>query len=90
VSIVNAVIVHMAHKSSLAPKTTKRRRGAKRSRRSQAELRTEQTLLQLARNVKKNSPIVRRKLREAGLKPDPTLVLATAMYFDALDRLAKE
>jgi transposase len=90
VFIVNAVMVCMARKSFATKSVKKRRRVRPRSLRSEADVRTEHALLQLARNVKRNSPIIRRKLREAGINPNPSLVFATAMYFDALDRLAKE
>lgn len=43
----------------------------------------------LARNIRKNSPRIERKLRKAGIKPDPALVYTAAKYYDALDRLAK-
>lgn len=90
VSIVNAVMVRMGRRSAASKSLKKTRRAYKRVRKSKADMRTEQTLIQLARNVKKNSPMIRRKLLEAGVKPEPSLVFATAMYFDALDRLAKE
>jgi hypothetical protein len=48
-------------------------------------------LIELARNVKKNTPRVVKKLREAGVKkPNPALVYTAAKYYDCLDRLAKE
>jgi hypothetical protein len=47
-------------------------------------------LREIARNVKKNSPIIRRKLRAAGMKPDPTFVFVAAKYYSALNRLARE
>jgi hypothetical protein len=48
-------------------------------------------LRELARNVKKNTPRVIRKLRKAGIKkPNPALVYTAAKYYDCLDRLAKE
>jgi hypothetical protein len=43
----------------------------------------------LARNMRKNAPRIEKKLRKAGIKPDPALVYTAAKYFDALDRLAK-
>jgi hypothetical protein len=43
----------------------------------------------LARNMRKNTPSIEKKLREAGIKPDPALVYTAAKYYDALDRLAK-
>jgi hypothetical protein len=48
------------------------------------------TLLELARNIKKYSPIIRRKLVAAGANPDSPFIVPTAMYYEALDRLAKE
>jgi len=47
-------------------------------------------LREIARNVKKNSPIIRRKLRAAGMKPDSTFVFVAAKYYSALKRLARE
>ena len=48
-------------------------------------------LVELARNVKKNTPRVIQKLRKAGVrKPNPALVYTAAKYYDCLDRLAKE
>jgi len=44
----------------------------------------------LARRVKKNTPIVERRLRAAGVKPTRAIVFALAMNFGALERLAKE
>jgi len=43
----------------------------------------------LAANVRKYTPRIEKKLRKAGIKPDPALVYAAAKYYDALDRLAK-
>jgi hypothetical protein len=42
-----------------------------------------------AREIRKNSPIIRRKLRKAGVKPDPALVFSAAQYYEALKKLAK-
>jgi hypothetical protein len=47
-------------------------------------------LREIARNVKKYSPIVRRKLRAAGMKPDPSFVFVAAKYYPCLKRLASE
>jgi hypothetical protein len=48
-------------------------------------------LIELARNVKKNTPRVVQKLRKAGVKkPNPAVVYTAAKYNDCLDRLAKE
>ena len=57
---------------------------------SKLDARTRKALLQLARRVKKNTPIIEKRLRAAGIKPDPALVFAAAMNLGALDRLAKE
>jgi len=47
-------------------------------------------LLELADNVKRNTPIVVERFRKAGVeKPDPALVFTMAKYFDCLERLAK-
>ncbi len=54
------------------------------------DARTRKALLQLARRVKKNTPIIEKRLRAAGIEPDPALVFAAAMNLGALDRLAKE
>ena len=48
-------------------------------------------LLELARNVKKNTPKVLKRFRKAGIKkPNPALVYTMAKYYDCLERLAKE
>jgi hypothetical protein len=88
----------MARKSS-APKTATKRRVASRTRSrttngngklSETDARNLRTLLALYENVKKYSPIIRKKLRAAGVKPDPAVVYSAAMYYETLDRLAKE
>jgi hypothetical protein len=43
----------------------------------------------LAANIRKYTPRIEKKLRKAGIKPDPALVYTAAKYYDALDRLAK-
>jgi hypothetical protein len=43
----------------------------------------------LAANVRKYKPSIEKKLRRAGIKPDPALVFTAAMYYPALNRLAK-
>jgi len=48
------------------------------------------TLKALAANVRKYSPRIEKKLRKAGVKPDLVLVFVAAMYYPALNRLAKE
>jgi hypothetical protein len=48
-------------------------------------------LIELARNIKKNTPRVRAKLRKAGVKKsNPALVYTAAKYYDCPERLAKE
>ena len=42
----------------------------------------------LAANVRKYTPRIEKKLRKAGIKPDPALVFTAAMYYPALNRLA--
>jgi hypothetical protein len=49
-----------------------------------------QALRTLAENVRKNTPRIQRKLRKVGRKADPALVFSVAMYYDCLNRLAKE
>jgi len=49
-----------------------------------------QALKTLSRNYRKNKPIIEKKLRKAGVKPDAALVFVAAQYFDCLNRLAKE
>jgi hypothetical protein len=44
----------------------------------------------LAENVRKNTPSIQAKLRKAGRKADPAVVFSVAMYYDCLNRLAKE
>ena len=43
----------------------------------------------LAANARKHSPRIEKKLRKAGIKPDPGLVYAAAKYYTTLNRLAK-
>ena len=43
----------------------------------------------LAANARKYSPRIEKKLRKAGIKPDPALVYAAAKYYEALDSLAQ-
>jgi len=87
----------MARSSATKKRATKARAPRRRTRRangngklSKRDAETLRTLLALQANVKKYSPMIRRKLRAAGVKPDPALVYSAAMYFPALDRLAKE
>jgi phenylacetate-coenzyme A ligase PaaK-like adenylate-forming protein len=51
--------------------------------------RTRQALRRIARDIRKNSPIIRKKLRKAGVKPDPALVFSAAKFYRALNKLAK-
>jgi hypothetical protein len=44
----------------------------------------------LAASVRKNKPRIEKKLRKAGLKADRAVVFSVAMYYDCLNRLAKE
>lgn len=47
-------------------------------------------LIDLKKTVEKNTPIVEKKLAQAGVSPDPALLFSTAQYFDALKKLAKK
>lgn len=47
-------------------------------------------LQNLKESIRRNAPIVERKITQAGTKPDPALVYAAAKYYPALKRLAKE
>lgn len=47
-------------------------------------------LKELAASLRKNKPRIEMKLRKAGHKADPVVVFTAAMYYDCLDRLAKE
>jgi hypothetical protein len=44
----------------------------------------------LAVHVRKHTSRLEKKLRKARLKADPTVVFSVAMYYDCLNRLAKE
>lgn len=46
-------------------------------------------ILELSREVEKNSPQIEAALRRKGKKPDPVLVFIGAQYFECLNRLAK-
>ena len=48
-----------------------------------------QALKRIARDIRVNSPIIRRKLLKAGVKPDPVLVFFAAKNYGALKKLAK-
>ncbi len=47
-------------------------------------------LKNLARRVKRNTPIIEARLRAAGVKPDPAFVFAAASYWQCLNRLASD
>lgn len=49
----------------------------------------QQALLRIARDIRKNSPLISKKLRKAGVKADPELLLVVAQYLRALNKLAK-
>ena len=51
---------------------------------------TRRAIRELSRNVKKNTPRIRRALAKRGKKVDPVLVFIGAQYLDCLTRLAKE
>jgi hypothetical protein len=46
-------------------------------------------LLQALKEVKKNTPVIERKLAKAGVKPDPVLLFFAAKNYRALNKLAK-
>ncbi len=54
------------------------------------DAKTLDVLVALQRNVKKYSPIIRKKLLAAGVNANPAFVYSAAMYYETLDRLAKE
>lgn len=49
-----------------------------------------EALRSLKANIKRNAPVVERKLSQSGSAPDPALVYSAAKYYPALKRLAKE
>ena len=51
---------------------------------------TRRVLLALARSYRKNKPRLEKRLRKGGLKADPVVLFSVAMYYDCLNRLAKE
>jgi hypothetical protein len=51
---------------------------------------TKKSLLKMQKELRQNTPIVRRKLTKAGKRAPRALVSAVARHFKALDRLAKE
>jgi len=96
-SIVDAVMVHMARKAS-ATQSAKTKRTSRRRTRHKTRVGTItkldahrlRTARELLRNVKKYTPIIQKKLRAAGVKTAPASLYSVAMYYPALDRLAKE
>ena len=46
-------------------------------------------LKRIMKDIKANSPVIRRKLIRAGAKPDPLLVFFAAKNYGALKKLAK-
>jgi hypothetical protein len=78
----------MATKRRISHK--RRANGKPNGKSAKLDARTRKALIQLARRVKRNTPIIEKRLRAAGVKPDPALVFAAAMNLGALDRLAKE
>jgi hypothetical protein len=48
------------------------------------------TLEVLKANIRRNSPIVRKKLAKSGATPNPAVVFSAAKYFKTLKKLAKE
>lgn len=42
------------------------------------------------RNIKKNAPRITSKLARLGVKVREPIILSTAKYYDALNKLAKE
>jgi hypothetical protein len=46
-------------------------------------------LKRILRDIRKYSPLIRRKLIKAGVKPDPVLVFFAAKNYRALNKLAK-
>ncbi|MDA2914321.1 hypothetical protein MYX77_10270 [Acidobacteriia bacterium AH_259_A11_L15] len=50
----------------------------------------QEALRRLQISIKRNAPLVKRKLAESGARPDAAVVYATAKYYETLKRLAKE
>lgn len=86
----------MARKStaqqSPARRTSRKRvrRAARNANGAKLDAKTLRTARELLRNVKKYTPIIQKKLRAAGVKADSASLYSVAMYYPALDRLAKE
>lgn len=51
---------------------------------------TKKSLLKMQNELRRNTPMVKRKLAKAGKRAPVALVSAVARHFKALDRLAKE
>ena len=49
-----------------------------------------QNLAELSKTAKKNAPVVRKRLKEAGKRPSSGLIESTSRYYDALKKLASE
>lgn len=49
-----------------------------------------EALKSLRINIKRNAPLVAKKLSRSGAKADPALVYSAAKYYLTLKRLAKE
>jgi len=98
VSRLDAVMVYMARKStaqqSPASRTSRKRtrafNGNGNGRSAKLDAKTLRALRAMSRNIRKYTPIIEKKLRAAGVKPNPALVYSAAKYYEALDRLAKE
>jgi len=89
-------MVQMTRKST-ARQSPARRPSRKRLRRASGngnsaklDAKTLRTVRELERNAKKYTPLIRKKLRAAGVKTDPASLYSAAMYYETLDRLAKE
>lgn len=91
----------MARKSAAKKSTKTIRRTASRKRArsvngngngkiGKIDARTKHAIFNLGKNVEKYSPILRKKLRAAGVRPTPATLFSAAMYYETLDRLAKE
>jgi len=47
-------------------------------------------LKELEQSAKQNTPLVEKRLSEAGLKPDEAFVLIAAQFHETLERLATD
>ena len=41
-------------------------------------------------NIRRNAPVIEKKISQSGSTPDPAIVYSAAKYYPALKRLAKE